>query len=381
MSDEIDRAVVGLTAAYDRISAAMYALDAHPGLVVLRAGTLRGETQRRGAEILARVDLLWSHYAALGAALEQVRSGRADHLLHGPAVGLDAEGMALDAASTAPPATRIPLGQLTQDLERGAGDVIARLDEIDAAGTKLTARFAPLTEALLAVRADAAALGGEAPGRTEIDRLDADIAETLRRAQADPLSAAPDLTALTARVERIASAVSAAAALRDGYPARAERLRSTVDELVTGQEAAARSYAVAEEKIANTALPELPDAAPALRAHLEQLRQLYQDARWIRLAEELAAAEQTAAAALSRITRLREAADGLLDRRAELRGRLEAYRARAGRLGLIEDSGLSTLHTAARDLLYTSPCDLSAATRAVMAYQRQLNLLSEREAQ
>jgi hypothetical protein len=372
MPDPIDRA------AYDRISAAMYALDAHPGLVVLRAGGLRGETQRRGAEILARVDLLWSHYAALGAVLEQAKAGQ---VLQGPVIGLDVDGLALDATSTAPPATRITVTQLTQGLERGAGDVIARLDEIDAAGTKLTARFAPLTEALLAVRVAAGALGDEAPGHAEIDRLDADITGALRQAKADPLGATPDLTAaLTARLERIAAAVREVAALRDGYPARAERLRSTVDELVAGQEAAAASFALANEKIANTALPELADAAPALRAHLEQLRQLYEEARWARLAEELAAAEQAAATAQTRISRLREAADGLLDRRTELRGRLDAYRARAGRLGLIEHSGLSTLHTAARDLLYTNPCDLAAATRAVVAYQRQLNLLTERDA-
>lgn len=380
---EVEHVIVGLTAAYDRISAAMYALDAHRALAVLRPGGLRGETQRRGEKILARVNMLWSHYAALRTLLEQVKTNRGERLtglLRGPVVGLDADGMALDETSSTPPVTRITLPQLTHDLERAAGEVIARLDEIDAAGTKLAARFLPLTERLRAVRADAGALGGEAPGRAEIDRLDADVAEALRVAQADPLGPAPDLTTLTGRLDRLAAAVAEVTALRDSYPHRARRLQSTVDDLVAGEEAAARSYALATEKIANPGLPERLDAAPALRAHLEQLSQLYEEARWTRLAEELVAAERAAAAALARLSELRAAADGLLDRRTELRGRLEAYRARAGRLGLIEHTGLSTLHSAARDLLYTSPCDLPAATRAVVAYQRQLNLLSERDA-
>jgi hypothetical protein len=82
--------------------------------------------------------------------------------------------------------------------------------------------------------------------------------------------------------------------------------------------------------------------------------------------------------AVRRAAHLHEAADGLLRRRAELRGRLDAYRARAGRMGLIEHDELAARHRTARDLLYTSPCDLPAATRAVVAYQRYLNDLTER---
>ncbi|WNV86522.1 hypothetical protein [Umezawaea sp. Da 62-37] len=61
---------------------------------------------------------------------------------------------------------------------------------------------------------------------------------------------------------------------------------------------------------------------------------------------------------------------GLLDRRAELRGRLEAYRAKATRLGHAEDPALSALHRDAHDVLFTAPCDLPEATRAVGRYQR-----------
>ncbi|MGH3763344.1 MAG: hypothetical protein ACRDTB_37155, partial [Actinophytocola sp.] len=63
---------------------------------------------------------------------------------------------------------------------------------------------------------------------------------------------------------------------------------------------------------------------------------------------------------------------GLLDRRAELRGRLEAYRVKAARLGYAEDLALERLHQRTQELLFTAPCDLPAATRALNRYQQAL---------
>jgi hypothetical protein len=60
----------------------------------------------------------------------------------------------------------------------------------------------------------------------------------------------------------------------------------------------------------------------------------------------------------------------LEQRRAELRGRFEAYRAKANRLGCAEHSDALALDASLRQLLWTKPCDLGAATRALVAYQR-----------
>ena len=68
---------------------------------------------------------------------------------------------------------------------------------------------------------------------------------------------------------------------------------------------------------------------------------------------------------------------GLLERRTELRGRLEAYRAKATKLGHAEHAGLSVLHRAAHDVLFTAPCDLPEATRAVGRYQQAVLDLAE----
>ena len=48
----------------------------------------------------------------------------------------------------------------------------------------------------------------------------------------------------------------------------------------------------------------------------------------------------------------------LLDERDELRGRLDAYTAKAGRLGRLEDTELAALRRRAHEALHTAPTDL-----------------------
>ena len=57
-------------------------------------------------------------------------------------------------------------------------------------------------------------------------------------------------------------------------------------------------------------------------------------------------------------------------KRDELRGLLGAYKAKAARLGAVEDAALAERYDRARDLLWTAPCDLTAAEAAVAGYQQ-----------
>ena len=58
--------------------------------------------------------------------------------------------------------------------------------------------------------------------------------------------------------------------------------------------------------------------------------------------------------------------------RDELRGRLDAYRAKAAALGRAEDLVLDDAYGRARDALYVAPCDLDEATRLTEDYQRSI---------
>ncbi|MDR7275869.1 hypothetical protein [Catenuloplanes atrovinosus] len=384
--DEADAALTGLVAAHDRISAAMYWLDNHPGLTALRRPGLTGRTARVATETLHRTGVLWSRFAALGARLDQARAARAaagnrpgaaglrtlTTLLREPCVAAGPDGMIIE---TGPPTLTLPA--LAGDLERQAEEVRAVCARVEAAHTAVAERLTPLTTALDRARATASGLGDSGDAGAALADVEARLATAHLAALADPLGGA-DVTVTTRlrdlaeEVNRIATGLAGLARLRDRYPERLARLARDVDAVAAAEDRAAEVFRVVHEKILRPGLPEPPAAAEALRAHLRQIGEIQREGRWPRLADELAAAERGAATALERAGHLHEAADGLLRRRTELRGRLSAYRAKAARLGLIEDGYAATLHERAETLLYTSPCDLPAATRAVVAYQRAL---------
>jgi Protein kinase domain len=127
-----------------------------------------------------------------------------------------------------------------------------------------------------------------------------------------------------------------------------------------------------------TRLPPAPEVA-GLADRLAALDGLKAAGHWTRLASELDVIEKQTATATARCREAERDAVVLLDQRDELRGLLDAYRARAARLGAIEDPELDARHAQARELLWTRPCDLTAAAAAVTGYQQAVLALSGRE--
>jgi len=139
---------------------------------------------------------------------------------------------------------------------------------------------------------------------------------------------------------------------------------------------AARERAAA--RIAAAELPPPPAETAGLDVRLAALDKLRAAGRWARLAAELDTIEAEAAAAGQRYRDTQRAAAALLGRRDELRGLLDSYQVKAGRLGAAEDSELSKLYDEAHELLWTAPCDLVAAAAAVTRYQQAILALSGR---
>lgn len=147
-----------------------------------------------------------------------------------------------------------------------------------------------------------------------------------------------------------------------------------MDELAEAEHRTRDSYAQVQRKIADPRLPPVPADSAVLRARLPRPEPVH-NGRLGKLAEELSGLEREIRQALARARELGSGADELLGRRDELRGRLDAYRAKAARSGFAEDTKLTDLHQTAYDLLFTAPCTLPAATKAVYAYQQALNAL------
>jgi hypothetical protein len=408
--NEADQLLTGIGAAHDRIAAAMYAIDVHAGLGLLRGGTLTGATEARWRALRPEVDLLWAHFAVLGQILEEARAIRAGRhpgdqqwaeltrLLRDSAVELDADGMPATTMSGTPlpgiplPGTSgqpgagaswITLGDLARQLEQRCATVTGHLSEVDAAFTAVAVRLTPVTTAVDSVVALANELGEPGVG--------ADLRASLDRAQrvdlGDPLTAAPGgrLTAgtqtrwvdLAAEADRARRLLEEQARVRGGYSQLRAALGGLVDDLAAAEDAVAQTHREVTEKIVEPGLGPLPTAATALRARLAELdrlhaRALTEAALWHRLVDDLRLVEQATQQARDRASQLRALAEGLLARRTELRGRLDAYRAKAAARGLAEHAELTAEYARARELLYTAPCDLRASTRSVHAYQQTL---------
>jgi hypothetical protein len=421
--DEADQELTALGGAYDRIAAAMYTLDSHPGLTFLKGGALAGRTLEAWRSMQPRIDVLWAQFTSLRTQLELARVIRGQRsrlsgeelaelvfLLREPVIEFDAAGMPVDPAAPGRPMNgsprpgspgsagsgpsgggpaggRLRLGELASQVEHGCAEVIAVLTEVDAACATMVAGIAPAADGVMEVQALATELGAEPD--PVLARLATDLSALREQALDDPLATADPASGFDAGLRRLSTAVSAArtalaevARVRDEFPNRVQVLRRAVDELAAAEGATGQSYQLVQVKIADPGLPPPPSAAAALRDRVSALEQDGQpgqstvSGRWQRLASVMSTLEREVAVATDRTRQLRAAADGLLDRRAELRGRLEAYRAKAARLGYAEHPGLTDLHGQARDLLYTSPCDLPAATGAMLRYQQMLAELS-----
>jgi len=139
---------------------------------------------------------------------------------------------------------------------------------------------------------------------------------------------------------------------------------------------ASLSLAEAAQKIASRQLPAPPAATAQLASRLAGLSAISAAGRWQRLAADLEALDHEAATAASQWRQAARAAQALLDQRTELRGLLDAYRAKAARQGAAENLELTALYLRARDLLRAAPCDLAAADDAARRYQHAVLGLS-----
>jgi len=161
------------------------------------------------------------------------------------------------------------------------------------------------------------------------------------------------------------------------------RLRDDADERLEGVgETLARADATLAEarrargevlaKIASTEVPAVPGPASAMRERLAQADQLRRHGQWHRLGPLLDTLEGAAQRELERARESLTAVTAPLAIRAELRGRLDAYKAMAARRGVAEDPELIERYDQARRMLWSAPCDLRAAEYAVRRYQQAL---------
>jgi hypothetical protein len=391
--DEIDRALAQVEGDSERIAESLVAMDAHPGHRLLRDSALTGLTARRWAEASTAMATLWEQYATyrdLVARAREVRAQRSrpgqeeieelTHILGGTVVELDSEAVPIERRGLTGPAQvteRITLAELLARMRQAFDTVTAVLAAAESAWSDAIARLDPLDQRMHTV-----SILAESVGEGDFTSLRRDLEKARELALTDMLTAqATDaLPEIERRVTDLETRLTALARIRDEFGTRLAALESTLSDIEAAEATARQTYTAVVEKIASPGLPApTGQGSAALRTRLQRLTARQDSAGWAALAREADELERFAAGALDAARTSLRAITGLLDRRAELRGRLEAYQVKAARLGHAEDAELSGLHDEAHKLLFTAPCDLAAATRALNRYRQAIQDRSREE--
>jgi hypothetical protein len=400
--DVVDRELNRLTTDGDRIAEALVALEAHPGYSFLQGGTITGRTEQRWQAALADIALLYQRFGSYTSVLAKAREVRARRnrpgaaelaelttLLRGSAVELATEEIPLGQRNLTGPTSithRMTLAELVAGMDTSyqrASDVVVAADDVWSAAVRL---LDPLDDQLDKARELSASLGlGEArhPLFTELDAIGGEVSSLRARAFADPLalyagepgSGSPNLAEgddLAARLASVRTELDALAEVRAELEQSVGSAQAAIDAVVAEESKAQAAYDRVLEKIASPAIATVPDGTPALRQQLAGVSALVARHDWPRISTALTALATATSEAADRARDVRDTADALLGRRAELRGRLDAYRVKAAQLRLAEDAEIAARYQEAYDLLWTVPCDLRAATKALNRYQQAI---------
>lgn len=148
-------------------------------------------------------------------------------------------------------------------------------------------------------------------------------------------------------------------------------LRTDLDRLAEDEAETDHVYARTIDRIAEPNLPPLEASADELRERHAALDRTAAGGR-PPSPEALTDLHGALVAALNSTKRLREAAAAPLDWRDQLRRTLDAFQAVAVAEGFAEETEIAEKHRVAWELVWTKPCALGAATRAVNTYQQSV---------
>ncbi|MEU9431874.1 hypothetical protein [Streptomyces sp. NPDC048252] len=407
--DEVDRALARLGAEHEAIETSLLALQDHAGRRLLEGAELTGVTKERWASAEASITLLWTYFDAYTDALRGARdirsrrrwSSREDlaeltELLRGESVTV--AGSAAGTAATANAPTLHGAGRLSHSFSLTT--LVDRMNELyassldmvvtaDAVWSALPARIDLLAAELQRTRRLAHSVGvrpGEHPAGDDLERITHTLTSLREQVVSDPLAfwvraqgssapggGRPDTTVYDREaraLEDVRREIDAVLTVRQDAEQRLVKLRDILSraDRTLAEARTARGEVLA--KIAATEVPVVSGPPTVLQEQLATAAEYRRHAQWHRLSPLLESLEQKAEDELLRARESLTAVTQPLAVRAELRGRLDAYKAKVARHGLAEDPFLIERYDAARRMLWSAPCDLRVAGQAVLRYQQ-----------
>jgi hypothetical protein len=362
------------------IAANLVELDQNPDRQELGRIRLTGRTATAWADAGDALARLWQGHRQLGEVIDRARALRSQRRMSDAdraAFQQEVLGSSITlSTATVPLAQRGLLGsgqvistctpaELLAAMESAFATAVAVVTSAGDAWRRATPAAAEAADALLHVRDLTRQTAGGLAAETdrlldEADRLLGDLTGTLL---SDPLGAD----------------VSGLGRVRD-LIARADAERTSAAAEI---EAAQRPADAAREAVAGRFPPDkiITVRGTDPRPELTAIDALASAGHWALISPRLSAWNRQARERLAALRSAQAHHAGLLAERNELRGRLDAFRAKALSRGLGEDALLSPLAESARDALHHAPCDLAAARAAVEKYQDALSAtIAAREA-
>ncbi|MCL7429463.1 MULTISPECIES: hypothetical protein [unclassified Streptomyces] len=405
--DEVDRALARLGAEHEAIETSLLALQDHAGRRLLEGAELTGVTHERWTAAEASITLLWAYFDAYTAALRGAReirsrrrwSSREDlaeltELLRGESVTVAGSTVATANAPTLHGGSgklseRFTLAALVDRMNELYASSLDMVVAADAVWSALPARIDLLAAELQRTRKLAHSVGvrpGEHPAGDDLERITRTLTDLRAQVVSDPLAfwrpaqgssapggGKPDTTVYDREaraLEDVRREIDAVLTVRQDAEARLVKLRDVLSraDRTLAEARTARGEVLA--KIAATEVPVVSGPPTALQEQLATAAEYRRHGQWHRLSPLLESLEEKAEDELLRARESLTAVTQPLAVRAELRGRLDAYKAKVARHGLAEDPFLIERYDAARRMLWSAPCDLRVAEQAVLRYQR-----------
>ncbi|HKP42531.1 hypothetical protein [Mycobacterium sp.] len=366
-TDEIDRELASREKEVASMSTTLVELDNHPGLAHVRRYPPIGITAQRWAVIETSLAQLWDDLARMTSIVESAQTLRArrskpddddraelTRLLRERALEVSRERIPLGQRQISGPGEAVEYVGLADTAERMRDTypaVIEFLDAVDGINSLIAEQLGPSQQ-----RLDEAGTAGPK-----------ELVELLAVSATDPLSLTTSdvetrIRIIADSIDRQSREFADLAALKANWSAALATTTSQLDALREAIQRAAQTRTHAEEAVVAGPIPVHTDAESPLREELQSIT-APDPAALLSLQRRIEAALQVA-------REDEELAQGLLDRRSELKGRLTAYQAKAARLGLGEDPDLLASNRIAAGLLSRRPCDLRAVTRAIADYQQ-----------
>jgi hypothetical protein len=381
---QVDDRIAALQTAMTEVEEALVDLDGDEYRRLLSTAPLTGDTAARWAVADAQIKQTWKWFLAIkdwmGAIVE--RRGTKS------SVPPDILERLTDELARSPsdilPGTPGP-GSTSEAPSRTVEQQLAAISAANEQAHSLVGRIAAIWEQtatkLGALESDAGAIEQEAAQGGLRAPNDIAVAKRLldevrKRCSGDPLSlesVADPTTEVAAGLQRARAEVEASIEARRTFSQEAAAALSRVQAALAELHSARRREAESAAKVSgSTSLAGIDRAAASLQQLLDEIQALQAGGAPVDPVRELTALRARLGPALDAARGLAAGGGASLAQRNELRGRLDAYHAKALALGRAEDSGLDGIYRQARDALFTAPCDLQHCESLVLAYQREL---------